>query len=141
MVVGIAIDDAATKVRDARDGFAFEQVKKIGGQRAALGILYVWQKFAGPKRTSQVPLQVALGEGMRKIQERNIDFRQQTAKALKQFQRMRICLGKHRAGQKCQQPDQSPGAISKLRFRKQFARGGRMDPRKRKMGSALRRDE
>ena len=101
VVVGIAIDDAATKLRNARQGFAFEQVEEIRGQRAALWALDVWEKFTSPERTSQIPLQVALGEGMRKIEERDIDFSEQTAEALEEFERMRICLGKDCAGKKC----------------------------------------
>ena len=41
MVVGITVDDATTKVRDARKGFAFEEVEEIGGEGATIEIFDV----------------------------------------------------------------------------------------------------
>jgi hypothetical protein len=137
VVVGIAIDDAATKMRDARKGFAFEEVEEIGGKRATLYIFDVWKKFAGPEGTGEIPFQVAFGEGMRKIEERDIDFGEQTAETLEEFHGMRVDLGKDRAGQKREQPDEARGAIGEFSPREEFAIESATDAWKRKLGRAL----
>ena len=41
VVVGVAVDDAATKVRNMRKGFAFEEVEQIGSEETTLGIFDV----------------------------------------------------------------------------------------------------
>ncbi len=137
MVVGITVDHAATKVRDARKGFAFEEVEEIGGEGATIGIFDVCEKFAGPEGTCEIPLQIALGEGMRKIEERDVDFGEEAAEALEEFDGMRIGLSKDSAGQECEKPDKARSAIGELGLREEFAGGRRTDARKRKMGSTL----
>jgi hypothetical protein len=85
VVVGITVDDAATKVRDARKGFAFEEVEELGGEGAALGIFDVREKFAGPEGTCEIPLQIALGERVRKIAKRGVDFAEEAAQTFEKF--------------------------------------------------------
>jgi hypothetical protein len=85
MVVGITVDDAATKVRDARKGFAFEEVEELGGEGAALGIFDVREKFAGPEGSCEIPFQIALGERVRKIAKRGVDFGEEAAQTFEKF--------------------------------------------------------
>ncbi len=85
VVVGITVDDAATKVRDARKGFAFEEVEELGGEGAALGIFDVREKFAGPEGTCEIPFQIALGERVRKIAKRGVDFGEEAAQTFEKF--------------------------------------------------------
>ena len=137
MVVGITVDHAATTVRDERKGFAFEEVEEIGGEGATIGIFDVGEKFAGPEGTCEIPLQIAFGEGMRKIEKRDVDFGEEAAEAFEEFDRMRIDLSKDSAGQECEKPDEARGAIGELGLREEFARGRRTGARKRKMRSTL----
>jgi hypothetical protein len=137
VVVGITVDHAATKVRDERKSFTFEEVEEIGGQGATIGIFDVCEKFAGPEGTCEIPLQIALSEGMREIEERGIDFGEEAAEALEKFGGMRIGLSKDRAGQECEKPDKAGSAVGELSLGEEFTIAGGIDARKRKMGSAL----
>jgi hypothetical protein len=137
VIVGIAVDDAATKVRDAGKGFAFEEIEEIGAEGATLGVFDVREKFASPERTSEIPLQIAFGEGMREIEERGVDFGEETAETFEEFDGMRIGASKERAGQEGEQPDKARGAIGELSFGEEFAIESGTDARKIKMGSAV----
>src|SRR5260370_204832 len=83
--VGIDVDEGAAKVRDARKGFAFEEVEELGGEGAALGIFDVREKFAGPEGTCEIPFQIALGERVRKIAKRGVDFGEEAAQTFEKF--------------------------------------------------------
>jgi hypothetical protein len=124
-------------VRDARKGFTLEEVEEIGSEGTTIGIFDVCEKFAGPEGTCEIPLQIALGEGMREIEERGVDFGEEAAEALEKFGGMRIGLGKNRAGQECEKPDKAGSAVGELRLGEEFTIAGGIDARKRKMGSAL----
>jgi len=137
VVVGITVDHAATKVRDERKGFTFEEVEETGGQGATIGIFDVCEKFAGPEGTCEIPLQIALGEGMREIEERGVDFGEEAAEALEEFGGMRIGLSKDRAGKECEKPDKAGRAVGELRLGEEFTVASGIDARKRKMRSAL----
>ena len=137
MVIGIPVDHAATKVRDERKGFTFEEVEEIGGEGATIGIFDVCEKFAGPEGTCEIPLQIALGEGMREIEERGVDFGEEAAEAFKEFGGMRIGLSKDRARQECEKPDKAGSAVGELSLGEEFTVARGIDARKRKMGSAL----
>ena len=136
-VVGITVDHAATKVRDARKGFTLEEVEEIGSEGTTIGIFDVCEKFAGPEGTCEIPLQIALGEGMREIEERGVDFGKEPAEALKEFGGMRMGLSKDRARQEGEKPDKAGSAIGQLSLGEEFTVDGGIDARKGKMGSPL----
>jgi hypothetical protein len=136
VVVGITVDDAATKVRDARQGFAFEEVEKLGGEGATLGVFDVREKFAGPEGTGEIPFQIAFAERVGEIEERGIDFGEETAEAFEEFDGMRIDLSQDGAGQECEEPDKARGCVGELSLNEEFAIESGMDAGKRKTGSA-----
>jgi hypothetical protein len=137
VVVGITVDHAATKVRDARKGFTLEEVEEIGSEGTTIGVFDVREKFAGPQGMCEIPLQIAFGEGMREIEERGVDFGEEPAEALEEFGGMRIGLSKDRARQECEKPDKAGSVIGELSLGEEFTAAGGIDARKRKMGSAL----
>jgi hypothetical protein len=137
VVIGIPVDHAATKVRDARKGFTLEEVEEIGSEGTTIGNFDVCEKFAGPEGTCEIPLQIALGEGMREIEERGVDFGKEPAEALKEFGGMRMGLSKDRARQEGEKPDKAGSAIGELSLGEEFTVVGGIDARKGKMGSAL----
>jgi len=137
VIVGVAVDDATTKVRNPGQGFTFEEVQEIRGEGALLGIFDVREKLAGPEGTRDVPLEIAFGKGVRKVKESDVDFGEEAAEAFEKFQGMRIGLRKDRAGYKREKPNETRGAIGDLSLRKEFALERGADARKRKMGSTL----
>ncbi len=76
MIVGIAVNYAAAKMRETRERFGFEESKKLSGESATLGIVDVGKIVTRPERAGNVPFQVAGCGGMRKIQKCGVDFRQ-----------------------------------------------------------------
>lgn len=137
VVVGITVDHAATKVRDAREGLVLEEVEEPGGEGATIGAFDVREEFAGPEGTSEIPFQIALAERVGKIAKRSIDFGEETAEAFEEFDGMRMDLSQDRAGKECEKPDEARGSAEKLSLREEFAIESGVDARKRKMGSAL----
>jgi len=98
VIVGVAVDDAATKVRNTGQDFTFEEVEEIGGERALLEISDVSKKLACPEGTPDVPLEIAFGEGVGKVKESDVDFGKEAAEAFEELEGMRMGLSKERAG-------------------------------------------
>jgi len=122
VVVGIAINDAAPKVWDAREGFVFEEMEEISGEGAAFGIFDVSKKLARPEGSREIPFKLAFGEGVREIEERGVDFGEETAETFEKLEGMRIGLDKDCAGKKGEKPDEARGAIGQLSLSEELAR-------------------
>ena len=60
VIVGIAIDDAATEVVEAGNSLPLEQIQEMLSESAPLGIGDSRKLLEGPKRTAEIPLQNAV---------------------------------------------------------------------------------
>lgn len=98
VIVGVAVEDAATKVRNAGQDFTFEEVEEIGGEGTVLEISDVRKKLACPEGTADVPLEIAFGEGVGKVKQSDVDFGKEAAEAFEELEGMRMGLSKERTG-------------------------------------------
>jgi hypothetical protein len=108
------------------------------------------KEFAGPERTREVPLQVAPGERVRKIEESDVYFGQKTTEAFEKLKGMGVDPSEDCAGQKREEPDETRGAIGDPNLSEQVSPKCWTDARERKMwstpgkvgkGAALHADE
>jgi hypothetical protein len=136
VIVGIAVDNAASKMREARKRFTLEEIEEIGGEGAAFWILDVAEKPASPEGASEVPLEVTFCEGVRKAEQSEVEFAKETAKTLEKLERMGIRMGEDRPGKKGEKPDEASSAVGNLNLRKEFAFRIGTNARERQVGSA-----
>jgi hypothetical protein len=121
VIVGVAINDAAAKAREKRKGLALEKIEEMLRKCTARWIGNAREKFARPEGASNVPFEIALCGGVRKIEERGIDFRKETAERGQKFGRVRCGLRKCGTGEKGQDPDEAPCAIGDFELGKKFS--------------------
>src|SRR5271157_2876660 len=123
VIVGIAIDDAATKALETGDSLLLEQVQEMLSESAPLGINDRGKLLEGPERSAEIPFQDVVCRRMGKIQQGRVHFAQEAPKTLQQFGRMRLHFSQWAARQERKQPNDVPGAIGGLHVREQLAAG------------------
>ena len=95
------------------------------------------QKFTGPQRAAEIPLEFALRGGVREIKQSCVECSKEATEACAQFSGLRLHPGKSATGQKGEEPDESLDAVLGFEASKKAARGSGNNPGQDEMRSAF----
>ena len=138
VVVGIAINHAASQARQQGKDFRFIERQKLLDKCAPLRVRDMFDKVPDPSGARRIPFQFAMGSGVRKRLQRRIHLAEKTAEITKNLRRVRADFGQSRSNHKSKQPDKAPRAVRGSHRSKQFTAAIWFDARQRQMRRALR---
>src|SRR5256885_5289270 len=111
VVVGIAINHAASQARQQGKDFSFIERQKLLDKRAPLHVRDMFDKVPDPSGARRIPFQFAMGSGVRKRLQRRIHLAEKTAEITKNLRRVRADFGQSRSNHKSKQPHKAPRAV------------------------------